>query len=212
MENTEKEMSVNPTKKKSGFSTAALVLGIIGIVLSFIPIIRYASYPLGVLAFIFGIIPLLGKKSVAKSIVAVILAIAALVLTYKMQTATINAVSEALSEASDSIDDITGDNTDKILKENLDVKIGEFKIVSGDFTDDTKLPITLKNKGKSKSSFSVKIEAVNKSGERLEDDTVTVDNLNAGQSQTVEAFNLITSDTAEKIKNAQFKIVEVSMY
>ena len=41
--------------KKSGFATAGLVLGIIGICLSFIPILNNASFFLGVLAVIFGL-------------------------------------------------------------------------------------------------------------------------------------------------------------
>ncbi|MCQ2451050.1 MAG: hypothetical protein MJ080_03635 [Clostridia bacterium] len=49
-------------------------------------------------------------------------------------------------------------------------------------------------------------------GKRIEDDTVLVDALNAGQSQDFEAFTLMTSDTAAKLKNATFKILEVSKY
>lgn len=41
---------------KSGLSVAAMVLGIIGIALSFIPIINNAAFVLGILAFIFGLI------------------------------------------------------------------------------------------------------------------------------------------------------------
>ena len=48
--------------KKSGLATAGLVLGIIGICLSFIPILNNASFFLGILAVIFGIIPLIKKQ------------------------------------------------------------------------------------------------------------------------------------------------------
>ena len=47
---------------KSGFAIAALVLGIIGIVFSFIPIINNAAFILGILAAIFAIISLVKKK------------------------------------------------------------------------------------------------------------------------------------------------------
>ncbi len=199
-------------KKKSGLATAGLVLGIIGIVLSFIPIIRFAAYPLGALALIFGIIALIGKKSVVKSIIVVVLGVATIISTYAMQAATVKAVDKTLDEATSAFDDIDGTNTDKLLKNDVDVTIGKFTVEKSDFIDEYKLPVTIKNKGKEKASFSVKIEAVDANGKRIEDDTVLVDALNAGQSQDFEAFTLITSDTAAKLKNATFKIVEVSKY
>lgn len=49
--------------KKSGFGTCGLVLGIVGISLSFIPILNNASFFLGVLAIVFGIISLVKKEA-----------------------------------------------------------------------------------------------------------------------------------------------------
>ena len=43
-------------KKKSGFATAGLVLGIIAICFSFIPVVSYVSFVLGALAIIFSIV------------------------------------------------------------------------------------------------------------------------------------------------------------
>ena len=53
----------NNANKKSGLATAGLVLGIVGICLSFIPILNNASFFLGILALIFGIISLVKKTS-----------------------------------------------------------------------------------------------------------------------------------------------------
>ena len=61
--------------KKSGFGTCGLVLGIVGISLSFIPILNNASFFLGVLAIVFGIISLVKKASKGKAIAALILGI-----------------------------------------------------------------------------------------------------------------------------------------
>ena len=61
--------------KKSGLSTAALVLGIIGICTSFIPIINNASFILGVLSAIFGIVSVCRKRGVGKGIAGIILGI-----------------------------------------------------------------------------------------------------------------------------------------
>ena len=197
---------------KSSLATAGLVLGIIGVVFSFIPIIRFVGYPLGVLSIIFGIVPLFGKKSIGKAIAALILGIATLVLTFTLQAATIKAVDDSVNELSQSFNDLSGDNTEQLLKDNLDVNIGKFTVEKGEYIDDYSLPVTVKNKGSEKASFSVKIEAVDANGNRLDEDTVYVDTLNPGQSQELEAFTLVTSDTAEKIANASFKIVEVSKY
>lgn len=201
---------------KSSLATAGLVLGIIGVVFSFIPIIRFVGYPMGVLSIVFGIIPLCGKKSVGKAVAALVLGVATLILTFVLQAVTIQAVDTAVNEISESssdyLNDVSGENTEKLLKENVDVSIGKFTIEKGDFIDDYKLPVSVKNKGAEKSSFSIKIEAVDSNGNRLEEDTVYVDTLNPGQSQEFEAFTLVTSDSAQKLANATFKIVEVSKY
>lgn len=48
--------------KKSGLITAGLVIGIIGLVLSAVPIINNFAAILGVLAIIFGIVGIVGAK------------------------------------------------------------------------------------------------------------------------------------------------------
>ena len=42
--------------EKSGFAKAAFILGIIGVVLAFIPLLNIVSFPLGALAILFAII------------------------------------------------------------------------------------------------------------------------------------------------------------
>ena len=60
-------------EKRSGFATAALVLGIIGICFSFVPIINNISFILGILAFVFAIVSLVNKASKGKAIAGLIL-------------------------------------------------------------------------------------------------------------------------------------------
>lgn len=84
-------------KKKSGLATAGLVLGIIGAVLAFIPIVNFVSFVLGALALIFGGIALAKKASKGKAIAAVILGIASIVIAIMMLTALGQAVDEATS-------------------------------------------------------------------------------------------------------------------
>ncbi len=203
---------VKPEKKKSGLATAGLVLGIIGLVLSFIPLINTVGIILGILAFVFSLVALFGKRSVGKAVAALILGILAIVISIVMKTATVKAIDEAVKDVDSSLSDITGDNTDSILKNNLDVTFGKFIVEDKEFISSCKLPVTVKNKGTERKSFSIQIEAVDKAGNRIESDSVYVDTLGAGQAQNLEAFTLITSDQYDALKQATFKIVEVSMY
>lgn len=206
-------------KKRSGLGTASLVLGIIGVCISFIPIINNAAFVLGILVVIFGIISLAKKCSKAKAIVGLLLGISAIVFTIIMQMSVLNAVNDAVNELDKSFNELnsdmslmTGESTDDILEKYLDVTIGNFTVDEDEFFTNTKLDVKVKNKSKEKESYSIMIEAVDGNGTRITYDTVYVNNLGAGQSQNFEAFNLVSSEDVKKMKKANFKIVEVSMY
>lgn len=198
--------------KKSGLATAGLVVGIVGICLSFIPVVNNAAFVLGALAVIFSVITLIKKASVGKSVTALVLGILAIVITIVMQNAFVKAVDDAFDGLSSSLNNMTGENTDEITEKYLDVTFGKFEVKDDDFITDTKLTVTVKNKSKEKKSFSVNIEAIDENGTRIETDTVYVDGLGAGQSQNFEAFTLITDEKIEKLKNAEFRVYEASMY
>lgn len=202
-------------KKTSGFGVAALVLGIIGFIFSFIPIINNVAFVLGILAVAFSIVSLVKRKSAGMAIAGVVTGVLAIIITIAMQATAskaLNEVSKGLEQMSDSINDMSGENTEDILKNTLEVTFGTFEIKKDDFLDSYQLNVTIKNKGSEQKSFAVKIEAVDDKGVRIEDDTVYIDHLNAGQSQNVTAFTLVGSETAEKLKSATFKVVNVSMY
>lgn len=198
--------------KKSGLATAGLVVGIVGICLSFIPVVNNAAFVLGALAVIFSVITLIKKASVGKSVTALVLGILAIVITIVMQNAFVKAVDDAFDGLSSSLNNMTGENTDEITEKYMDVTFGKFEVKDDDFITDTKLTVTVKNKSKEKKSFSVNIEAIDENGTRIETDTVYVDGLGAGQSQNFEAFTLITDEKIEKLKNAEFRVYEASMY
>ena len=92
-------------KKRSSLATAGLVLGIIALVFSVIPIIRFVSYPFGILGIVFGLVCLITKKSKVTAIIALVLGILSIIVTVKMQQATINAVDKALNEVSENLED-----------------------------------------------------------------------------------------------------------
>lgn len=63
-----------------------------------------------------------------------------------------------------------------------------------------------------KKSFSIHIEAIDEKGERIGEDYVYANDLNAGQSQSFDVFEYVESEKIEQMKKAQFKIVEASVY
>lgn len=141
-----------------------------------------------------------------KKIIAAFLFITMLLM---MQTG----CTEEIEKLDEDMGNLSGENTDEILGKSVDVTLGTFEVITGEYgITDTKLPVSVTNKTSETKSFSIQIEAVDESGKRLDTDTIYANNLTAGQSQDFESFIFITSDKLETMKNATFKIVEVSMY
>lgn len=196
-------------KKKSGFATAGLVLGIIGICTSFIPIVNNLSFVLGLIGIIFGIISLIKKASKGQAIAGLILCVLTIIITINSQ----QALSDSLNEVSSSLDKATGASTEEILANDVNVELGDFKVTKDSYgITDTNLIVKVTNKTNEKKSFSFHIEAVDSSGTRIDEDYVYANDLGAGQSQSFDTFNFVSSDKVNQLKKATFKIVEASMY
>lgn len=188
--------------KKSGLATASLVLGIVGIALSFIPIINNAAFILGVFAVILGIIPFIKKASRGKAIAGLILGVLAIFITLSLQ-----------SEWGNELDKNFGNSTEEVLAEDVNVTLGSFVATTDKYgLTDTKLVVTVKNITDEQKSYSFHIEAVDTEGKRIDDDYVYVNDLSAGQSQDFEAFTYVESDKIEAMKVASFNIIEASSY
>ncbi len=195
--------------KRSGFGTASLVLGIIGICTSFIPIINNLSFIMGILAFIFAIVSLVKKAGKGKAIAGLILGVLAVVITLSSQ----KTLSDTLDTVSNSIDQATGGNTEQVLQDELEVNVGKFEVEEDEYgLTNTSLTVDVKNKSTEMKSGNIQIEAVDSDGSRIANDYVYINNLNAGQSQSFKCFEYVTSENLEKMKNATFKIVEASTY
>lgn len=193
-------------KKKSGLAVAGLVLGIIGICLSFIPVINNVAFFLGILAIIFGVITLVKKVGGGKAIAALVLGILSIIITLAMQSA----ISDALDETSKELDKITGESTEEVLKNDVDVKLGEFVVKEGEYLTETELVVDVKNLTDKKKSFTIHIEAIAEDGSRIDDDYVYANDLNAGQSQQFKIFEYVENEKLDAMKKASFKIVEAS--
>lgn len=196
--------------KRSGFGVASLVLGIIGICISFIPIVNYLSFVLGLLALIFGIVSLIKKASKGMATAGLILGILAIIVAYNIHTVFSNVLKEVLEN--NTIEEITENSTDRLLEKYVGVEIGKFEVTKNEFWADTSLQVKVTNKADSIKSFRIQLEAVDNNGDRIDEDYIYVNSLGAGQSQTFEAFEFISSDMVEKLENATFKVVDVAMY
>ena len=196
-------------KKKSGFATAGLVLGIIGICTSFIPIVNNLSFVLGAIGVIFAVISLVKKASKGQAIAGVILCVLAIVITINSQ----KALSDSLNEVSANLDKASGASTEEVLANDANVELGKFEVTKDSYgITDTKLTVKVTNKTSEKKSFNFHIEAVDANGARINEDYVYANDLASGQSQNFEIFTLVTSDKINEMKNATFKIIEASMY
>ena len=200
-------------KQKTGFGITALVLGIVGLVLSFIPIINNLAFFLGILGVIFGIVALVTHNKKGISIAGLVTGILAMVITLSLQASwakSLNEVSDSLNEVSDSLSDMSGENTEQLIETAVDIQLGEFTADESKW--DSGLEVTITNLTDESASFDITIEAINADGDRLGTDWIYVQDLRAGQSTTKEVFNLLSTEDYEDYRNATFTILEVSKY
>jgi len=208
------------TERTSGLAISGFIIAILALLGAWVPIINNVSFFFALVALVFGII---GFRSIKKgkrvgqglATATIIISIIAGVVVLATQAFYGKAVDEIGNSVNEAVSDFDGTNTDKLLENTVDVTLGQFVFDAGaeaeyTYDDTTKLPVTVKNKSSEKASFSVKIEAVDADGNRIADDTVYVSDLNAGQSQTEDAFKYIESGKLEAVKTATFKIVSVS--
>ena len=205
-ENDEKEvhMSNTPTNPNQAPAPAAsatkapksiaaivgLILGIIALVLSAMPIINNFAFILGIVGLIF----------VAALACVIVLASQAV-------------YSAALDEAGAQLDKATGDATEEILGSEVDVTLGDLTMKKGSYgMVESSMPITVKNLTDESHSYQIQVEAVNASGDRITQDYAYMNDLAAGQSQTIKAFTYVSSDEYDAMKKATVKLVSVSQY
>lgn len=205
-------------KKSSVLAIVGLVLAIIGVLLSAVPIINNFAFLLAILGLIFGIVGIVQTKKGKRkgrglAIAAVILSIicfAVVLVSQQIYGSVLDKASESINE---SVNKSSGKATNELLKTDVNVKIGQFEATKDEFgINSTKLPVSVTNKNSATMSYSIKIEAVDGAGSRVGEDTVYVDKLGAGQSQTFEAFKYVESTKVETLKTATFKTVSVSQY
>lgn len=213
-------MSNDKTERTSGLAIAGFIIAILALLGSWVPILNNVSFFFAVISLVLGIIGLVairkGKRvGQGLAVATIILSVLTFVVVIATQSFFGKVADEVGNSVTESVNDFDGTNTDKLLKNSVDVTLGEFVFNPGqeaayDYDDTTELPVTIKNKSSEKASYTVKIEAVGADGTRLAEDTVYVSDLNPGQGVSEKAFEYVESSKLESLKTATFKILEVS--
>lgn len=109
-------------RKTSGLAITGLVLGIIGLILSFIPFINNAAFVIAIIGAVFAIIGIVKtgkngkKKGRVMSIVATVLCVLAIVITLGMQQSASKAINKAENDAGISTLSDQGDGNKEDIK------------------------------------------------------------------------------------------------
>lgn len=209
-------VQTDTNKPRSGFAIAALVLGIVAAATSFMPIINNASFFIALIGLILAIVAIAGIRKGKNSgkglaVAGLVLSIVAGLLVLGTQAFYSAVLNEAVDQSTQQLNKMTGDATDDILGVDVEVTIGDYSINKDQYgLVKSDLPVTVTNLLKEPASFWINIEAVDANGSRINDDTVIVNDLGAGQSTKLEAFAFVSSDDYEAMKNASFNIISVS--
>lgn len=209
-------VQTDTNKPRSGFAIAALFLGIVAAATSFMPIINNASFFIALIGLILAIVAIAGIRKGKNSgkglaVAGLVLSIVAGLLVLGTQAFYSAVLDEAVDQSTQQLNKMTGDATDDILGVDVEVTIGDYSISKDQYgLVKSDLPVTVKNLLNEPSSFWINIEAVDANGSRINDDTVIVNDLGAGQSTKLEAFAFVSSDDHEAMKNASFNIISVS--
>lgn len=209
-------VQTDTNKPRSGFAIAALVLGIVAAATSFMPIINNASFFIALIGFILAIVAIAGIRKGRNSgkglaVAGLVLSIVAGLLVLGTQAFYSAVLDEAVDQSTQQLNKMTGDATDDILGVDVEVTIGDYSISKDQYgLVKSGLPVTVKNLLNEPSSFWINIEAVDANGSRINDDTVIINDLGAGQSTKLDAFAFVSFDDYEAMKNASFNIISVS--
>lgn len=213
---SKKEAEINVSRPV--VTVVGLVVSIVALLLSAVPIINNFAFLLALVSLVLGIVGVVKTKKgkVAgrtMAIIVIVLSILAGVVVLASQSFYSNAIDNAANEVNKSLDDSTGVNTEEILDKSVTVEMGTFVVNEDQYgIVNTELPVKVTNKLDEQKSFSVQIEAVDAKGNRVADDTVYANSLNAKQTQSFNAFQYVPSDKVDGLKSATFKILSVSQY
>ncbi|WP_175412553.1 DUF4190 domain-containing protein [Streptomyces sp. TRM64462] len=204
--------------KSNGLATAGLVLGILAIVVSFIPIVNVIVWPLAILGLIFGGIGLAKSGKVGKgkgpSITALVTSILAIVMFFVMNAVFFKAVDEAVKETQKELDKSfdsakvedgsKGSDANPVLK---DFRVSKCAVVTGELGKELTLHIDYTNNGDRRYNYFLEGEVL-ADGKKVSDFMSTADNLAPKQTFTdKDAGILVSGEKLEGAKKVECKVV-----
>jgi hypothetical protein len=214
MSNKEAEVNVN----RPVVVIVGLVVSIVALLLSAVPIINNFAFLLALVSLVLGIVGIVKTKrgkaaGRTMAIIVIVLSTISGVVVIASQSFYSNAIDNVSEEVNKSLDDSTGANTEELLNKSVNVEIGTFAVNEDEYgIATTELPVKITNKLDEQKSFSVQIEAVDAGGNRIADDTIYANSLNAKQTQDFKVFQYVPSDKVDGLKSATFKVLSVSQY
>ncbi|OII61243.1 hypothetical protein BJP40_06880 [Streptomyces sp. CC53] len=201
--------------KGNGLAIAGLVLGILALVVSFIPIVNVVVWPLAILGLVFGGVGLAKSKKAGKgkgaSITALVTSILSIVLFFVMNAVFFKAVDEVVKETQKELDQsydsaTVGDDAkdNPVLK---DFRISKCDIVTGDLGKELALHVDYTNNGDRRYSYLLQGEVL-ADGKKISDFMSTADNLAPKQTFTdKEAGILVSTEKLDTAKKVECKVV-----
>lgn len=207
-------------RPENRFATTAIAAGAMALVCALVPALRAAGIVASTAGLLMGI-SLLGRArrrgdGADTAWVAIALAILAGVGLLASQAA-FGAVAgperPTTSVGAPSIEDAQAATTEQVLAEQLRVQVGEVAVgLDPSGLTASSLPVTVTNISGRTLTYDVEFEARTKVGKRITTDSAHIPLLAAGQSATVQVFNIVNNQLAPKFEDALFRPIKASSY
>ena len=192
---------------------AILVVGIVSLVLSFVPLIKYVAVLFAIIAVALATREFMRQDPAARirlkgkdvrdqrlcrigrflAILAIISVVASTIWGIK-------------TDRDDRIK-ASGNGTGLVLEQDLSVKFGTFSVGQDAVGAETRvLPVIVKNKAGGTKSCEIQIEALDGENSRVASQIVYAPKMKGGETRDLEAFGYVDSETTEQLKTATFRV------
>ncbi len=200
-----------------GMAIAALVVGVIALLGSWIPFVGFGFATLGLVAIVLGVIGAIQAKrnaaggrglaitGIVLGVVSILLSIASVVVFFAVAA---NETSNAIEEIETEFGGYETD-TEVILADHLDVEFGELEVTGDPDFPDTRMDVTLTNKGDVAAEFTLDVAAL-VGGSEVETDFLFSETIEPGESATLDGFTLVFEP--ETIEGATYEVTGATMY
>ena len=195
--------------KESRFADAGKLLAIIAICVAAVPILNLFFLWYALVPLIVGTFALVKKEPAkGKAILAVLSPIISFVITVVVTILTALIISLVSTISLMSAYEAA---TAPTWEDSVDVSIGSFEMNTKDGDTETALTVQVENISRETKDIVVKIEAVDKNGDRIDTDTLRISDLKAGQRKEYKMFTDVSDKNVYEMKSAKFHIVEVTV-